>query len=157
MPLLDMIRVDACRRSFCIAFAFLSGEQEEDYAWALERLRSLYEVCNAKLPSVVLSDRCVACLNAIDDVFPAAQYLQCLWHANRAMLAHCLPIFTLQEQLAAGIAADVSRLAGRKSVAWAEFYNFWHYLMQSPTEAEFNKRVAANPATSSSAPPLGTL
>ncbi|EXU94735.1 MULE transposase domain protein, partial [Metarhizium robertsii] len=143
MPLLDMIGVDACRRSFCIAFAFLSGEQEEDYAWALERLRSLYEVCNAKLPSVVLSDRCVACLNAIDDVFPAAQSLLCLWHANRAVLAHCLPIFTLQEQLAAGIAADASRLAGRKSAKWAEFYNFWHSIMQSPTEAEFNKRVAA--------------
>jgi hypothetical protein len=35
MPLLDMVGVDACQRSFCIAFAFLSGEQEEDYAWAL--------------------------------------------------------------------------------------------------------------------------
>lgn len=33
MPLLDMIGVDACQRSFCIAFAFLSGEQEEDYVW----------------------------------------------------------------------------------------------------------------------------
>jgi hypothetical protein len=31
MPLLDMIGVDACNKSFCIAFAFLPGEQEEDY------------------------------------------------------------------------------------------------------------------------------
>ena len=31
MPLLDMIGVDAAQRSFCIAFAFLSGETEEDY------------------------------------------------------------------------------------------------------------------------------
>ena len=31
MPLLDMIGVDATGRSFCIAFAFLSGETEEDY------------------------------------------------------------------------------------------------------------------------------
>lgn len=36
MPLLDMIGVDACQQSFCIAFAFLSGEKEEDYTWALE-------------------------------------------------------------------------------------------------------------------------
>lgn len=143
MPLLDMIGVDACRRSFCIAFAFLSGEQEEDYSWALERLRSIYEACNAKLPSVVLSDRCVACLNAIDRVFPAAQSLLCLWHANRAVLAHCLPIFTLQEQLAAGRGADTSKLKGCKSAGWADFYNFWHFIMQSPTEAEFNKRVTA--------------
>lgn len=57
MPRLDMIGVDACRRSFCIAFAFLSGEQEEDYyVWALERLQSLYEMTGARLPSVVLSN-----------------------------------------------------------------------------------------------------
>ncbi len=35
MPLLDMIGVDAAQRFFCIAFAFLSGEAEEDYLWAL--------------------------------------------------------------------------------------------------------------------------
>jgi hypothetical protein len=29
--LLDMIGVNVTRRSFCIAFAFLSGETEEDY------------------------------------------------------------------------------------------------------------------------------
>ncbi|KAL2104883.1 hypothetical protein VUR80DRAFT_9410 [Thermomyces stellatus] len=50
MPLLDMIGVDACQRSFCIAFAFLSGETE-DYIWALDRLRSMYELCGTRLPS----------------------------------------------------------------------------------------------------------
>jgi hypothetical protein len=39
MPLLDMIGVDACQKSFCIAFAFLSGESEDDYGWALDRLQ----------------------------------------------------------------------------------------------------------------------
>jgi hypothetical protein len=29
--LLDMIGVDACQPSVCIAFAFLSGEAEEDF------------------------------------------------------------------------------------------------------------------------------
>jgi hypothetical protein len=145
MPLLDMIGVDACRRSFCIAFAFLSGEQEEDYVWALERLRSLYEMVGARLPSVVLSDRCLACLNAIDTVLPSAQSLLCLWHANKAVLAHCLPIFALQEKLAAGAASNASGAmkTGSKPDGWADFYNFWHSIMQSPTEAIFNERVAA--------------
>jgi len=53
MPLLDMIGVDAAQRSFCIAFAFLSGETEEDYTWALERLRALYKQCNTSLPCVI--------------------------------------------------------------------------------------------------------
>lgn len=41
MPLLNMIGVDACRRSFSIAFAFLSVEQEDDYARALERRKMI--------------------------------------------------------------------------------------------------------------------
>ena len=36
MPLLDMIRVNACQQSFCIAFGFLSGKIEDDYCWALD-------------------------------------------------------------------------------------------------------------------------
>ena len=142
MPLLDMIGVDACQRSFCIAFAFLSGEQEEDYIWALERLQSLYEACNARLPSVVLTDRCLACINAVTTVFPLAESLLCLWHANKAVLAHCLPIFTLQEYLAAGIVAKTSAKKGSKPDGWAEFYNSWHSIIQSPTEVTFNERVA---------------
>jgi len=35
MPLLDMTGIDATQWSFCIAFAFLSGESKEDYTWAL--------------------------------------------------------------------------------------------------------------------------
>ncbi|KAJ3454446.1 hypothetical protein MRS44_018340 [Fusarium solani] len=51
MPLLDIVGVDACQRSFCIAFAFLSGEEEHDFIWALERLRYMYELHGEALPS----------------------------------------------------------------------------------------------------------
>jgi hypothetical protein len=40
MPLLDIVGVDACEKTFCVAFAFLSGEEEEDFKWALSRLPS---------------------------------------------------------------------------------------------------------------------
>jgi hypothetical protein len=56
MPLLDMISVDATNRSFCIAFAFLNSEAEEDYNWTLERLRTLYKQCSGVFPSVILTD-----------------------------------------------------------------------------------------------------
>jgi hypothetical protein len=79
MPLLDMIGVDACQRSFCIAFAFLSGETDQDYLWALDRLRSLYELCHTRLPSVILTDRDKACMNAAEICFPSSISLLCLW------------------------------------------------------------------------------
>jgi hypothetical protein len=30
MPLFDVVRVDTCQRTLCIAFAFLNGEEEKD-------------------------------------------------------------------------------------------------------------------------------
>jgi len=87
MPLLDMIGVDAAQRSFYIAFAFLSGEMEEDYTWALERLKSLYEQCNATLPLVILTDRYLAIINAALTLFLTAAMLLCIWYANKAVFA----------------------------------------------------------------------
>jgi hypothetical protein len=133
MPLLDIIGVDACQRSFCIAFAFLSGESEEDYIWALERLRSMYELCGAKLPSVVLTDRCLACMNAVSRCFPAASSLLCLWHANKAVLQYCKPGFTKDLQ------GETERQQAHQD--WSEFYNYWHSLMRSIDENTFNERL----------------
>ena len=123
MPLLDMIGVDAAQRSFCIAFAFLSGETEEDYTWALERLKSLYEQSNTSLPSVILTDRCLAVMNAASALFPSAATLLCLWHANKAVLTRCQPSFQEAEQ-------------------WKEFYSFWHSIISSPTEEDYTQRLA---------------
>jgi len=93
MPLLDMVGVDACQRSFCIAFAFLAGETEDDYSWALEHLRSLYQ---HELPQVILTDRCLAAMNAATTWFPTSAALLCIWHANKAVLQYCQPAFKLR-------------------------------------------------------------
>jgi hypothetical protein len=137
MPLLDMIGVDACQKSFCIAFAFLSGESEDDYAWALDRLRSLYDHHCTRLPSVVLTDRCIACMNAVATSFPTSYSLLCLWHANKAVLRHCLPSFATRES-----AAGFGPLTDKSAEAWDEFYQFWHLIMGSPNEDAFTERVS---------------
>ena len=121
MPLLDMIGVDATGRSFCIAFAFLSGETEEDYAWALERLKTLYEQCGGVFPSVILTDRCLAVMNTASSIFPSTTSL-CVWHANKAVLARCQAAF-------------------QKAEEWNEFYGFWISILNSPTEGTYKERV----------------
>ena len=130
MPLLNIIG-DACQRSFCIAFAFLSGENEEDYIWALDQLRSMYELFGANLPSVILTDRCLACMNAVTRCFPAAVSLLCLWHVNKAVLRYCRPGFT----------RDAEGVEANGLNDWNEFYNCWHSIMSSVDEDTFNKRV----------------
>ncbi|KAM3468043.1 hypothetical protein MY5147_008326 [Beauveria neobassiana] len=129
MPLLDIVGVDACQRSFCIAFAFLSGETEEDYTWALDRLRSMYELCGARLPSVILTDRCLACMNAVSRCFPDAASLLCLWHANKAVLRHCMSSFTRNTE-----DAD-------KAQQWKEFYQSWHEIVGSRDDEAFEERI----------------
>jgi len=129
MPLLDMVGVDSCQRSFCIAFAFLSGESEEDYLWALEHLRSLYQ-CG--LPSVVLTDRCLAAMNAATASFPTSKTLLCLWHVNKAVLQHCRPIF---------VAKNSSKDAQTEVQLWEAFYASWHSIVASSDEKVFKERL----------------
>jgi hypothetical protein len=133
MPLLNMISVDACQRSFYIAFAFLSGETEQDYLWALDRLRSLYELCNTRLPSIILTDRDKAYMNAAEICFPSSISLLCLWHANKAVLRYCQPTFMRHQQ---GSEAYQQGLSD-----WSEFFNHWHSIMKSPDKEAFNQRV----------------
>ncbi|KJZ70023.1 hypothetical protein HIM_10574 [Hirsutella minnesotensis 3608] len=129
MPLLDMVGVDSCQRSFCIAFAFLSGESEVDYLWTLHHLKSLYQ---HELPTVVLTDRCLAAINATATLFPASKALLCLWHVNKAVLQYCQPDFVQKSSQPSGGAED----------AWNEFYRFWHSIVDSPTEAVYEERLA---------------
>jgi hypothetical protein len=130
MPLLDMVGVDSCQRSFRIAFAFLSGESEEDYSWALGHLQSLYQ---HELPSIILTNRCLAAMNAATAWFPSSKALLCLWHVNKAVLQYCRPEILLKNGQSSSAAADEE---------WDEFYQFWHTIVQSPTEEIFKERLS---------------
>jgi hypothetical protein len=134
MPLFDVIGVDACQRSFCIAFAFLGGETEEDYAWVLNRLNTLFESRNIRHPSVILTDRCLACMKAVAICFPTSISLLCLWHANKAVLRRCRPVFTHKAPH-----NGQDNMEGLE--AWNKFYNHWHSIMKSPTTEEFAARL----------------
>jgi hypothetical protein len=84
-PLHVIVGIDACQRSFCVASASLSGEKENDFIWVLGQLRGIYELHGVALPSVILTDRYLACMNAVSSCFPGSTLLLCLWHINRAV------------------------------------------------------------------------
>jgi hypothetical protein len=115
------------------SLAFLSEETEADSIWALERLRSFYELCQAGLPQVILTDRCLACMNAVSQCFPESNALLCIWHANKAVLQRCLPSFVKPPQ---GFAS-----AERSMAEWETFYGHWHSIVRSKDELAFEKTV----------------
>ena len=133
MPLLDIIGIDGSNRSFCIAFAFLRGENEEDYLWALERLKSLYEISQVEYPSIILTDCAEACMNAVDICFPDSTSLLCLWHANKAVLTNCRPTFVLPK-----LGLDPADHSEEK---WQAFFNHWHSIIYSLDQATFEQRL----------------
>lgn len=93
--------------------------------------RSLCNNQKIKYPSVVLTDRCIACMNAVITCFPSSSPLLYLWHANKAVLRYYQPRFTRQFQGDNGGAE-----------AWKEFYSHWYSIIRSPNEQIFRERIS---------------
>lgn len=72
MPLLLISGVTATNSSFYVAYCFLAGEDEEDYAWALGQLRKILvdeDICD---PKVICTDRDKALLKAVPSCLPSS-------------------------------------------------------------------------------------
>ncbi|KAF7140583.1 hypothetical protein RHSIM_Rhsim06G0117200 [Rhododendron simsii] len=67
MPLIDIVGVSSFNGSFYSFFAFMQKEEEGDYVWALERFKAI--LGPDQQPSVILLDRELALMNAIEVVF----------------------------------------------------------------------------------------
>nr|KAJ0186149.1 hypothetical protein LSAT_V11C900470640 [Lactuca sativa] len=91
MPLLDIIGVS------CFSTSFYSGEREDEdsYIWALSVFKKTLE--NHE-PSVIMSDRELALMNAINMVFPNTTNLLCIWHIEKNVLAYCKKHFAHGEE-----------------------------------------------------------
>lgn len=94
MPLFHLVGFDCNYRTFTIAYCFLAHEKEDDFNWALTRLR---ELITPDLPVILVTDRELALINAYQVVFPQARGLLCIWHSNMNILARCRKTFDTEE------------------------------------------------------------
>nr|KAJ0198150.1 hypothetical protein LSAT_V11C700356530 [Lactuca sativa] len=92
MPLLDIIGVSCFNTSFYSGFVFLERERMKI---ALSVFKKTLENCE---PSVIMSDRELALMNAIKMVFPNTTNLLCIWHIEKNVLANCNKHFTNTEE-----------------------------------------------------------
>uniref|UniRef100_A0A803PB10 OTU domain-containing protein n=1 Tax=Cannabis sativa TaxID=3483 RepID=A0A803PB10_CANSA len=67
LPLLEIVGVTSTEYTFSIAFVFLESKQEDNYTWALDRLKNMMDI--DFLPNEVVTDRELALINAIEKVF----------------------------------------------------------------------------------------
>ncbi|XP_070662492.1 uncharacterized protein [Malus domestica] len=119
-PLLQIVGVTSTNMTFSVAFVYIEAEKEDNYTWALTRLKTLlHGYC---LPGVIATDRDLALLNSIKSVFPSAQHLLCRWHINKNVLSKCKKMFESNKQ-------------------WNKFNRDWNCLVSSETEEEYQRSL----------------
>ena len=101
MPLIVIIGIDYCGKTFYISFAFLPDQTEESYKWALSCVKELFISLNT--PTIIVGPRAIstdcdqALRNAISIVFPESLALLCAWHANKNIQQHYKPAFSTKK------------------------------------------------------------
>lgn len=119
MPLFNIIGVSCFNKTFYAGFAFLKNEKEHDFLWALSKFKKVLGEENQ--PSVIMSDRCQAFINAVNVIFPTTAHLLCVWHIEKNILTNCRKDFDTKE-------------------AFDTFLSMWtSTVIYSSTETEFQK------------------
>lgn len=99
LPLLAFCGVTALNTTFYAAFAFIRGEEEVDYVWALRCLEDLLHHENIKNPLIAITNRELALMNALAKVFLRTHHLLCIWHINEEVSTQCKQAFSSSEEL----------------------------------------------------------
>ncbi|XP_058756891.1 protein FAR1-RELATED SEQUENCE 5-like [Vicia villosa] len=81
IPLLEIVGVRSTKLTFSVAFGCLEHEREDYLSWTFETLKELFS-SEKLLPKVVVADRELALMNAMESVFPNATHLWCSFHIS---------------------------------------------------------------------------
>lgn len=84
MPLFEVAGMTCSNKTFFLCACFMSKEIEESYIWALKQMK---RYCFTRFsPSVLVTDREKALMNAISCEIPNAVNLLCRWHIQKNVL-----------------------------------------------------------------------
>jgi hypothetical protein len=87
LPLLNIVALTGFNTVLPVAQCWLPREREEDYVWAMDIFRQFLVDMDICLPKVILTDRDLASMNAVDQVFVGIPALVCRWHLNKNVLS----------------------------------------------------------------------
>jgi len=88
MSLFEVVGVTSTGFTFSVAFMLLASERHHNFIWALKKLRGLFFRVDS-YPEIVVSDRDIALMNAINVVFPEFVHLLCRFHIDKNVKAKC--------------------------------------------------------------------
>jgi hypothetical protein len=82
MPLLNVVGIMSTYATFNAGFAFLHAKNEKAYAWVLEQFAKVMT------PKVLCTNRELALMNRITQVFPGCHNILYCWHINKNILVN---------------------------------------------------------------------
>jgi hypothetical protein len=86
MPLLNICAVSGHNMVVQVGLVFMSVERKGDYRWAMCQWREVMQEISIPEPSSVVTDREIALMAAIDELFPYSNHFLCRWHVNMNVL-----------------------------------------------------------------------
>ena len=116
LPLLEIVGVTSTAMTFCVACAYLESEREDNYIWACTILKTLMD--QTSLPTIIITDRDLAIMNAVEVTFPTSRHFLCRWHIGKNIMANCKKLFGTKEK-------------------WASFYSSWNSVVYADTEPTY--------------------
>ncbi|XP_012828637.1 PREDICTED: uncharacterized protein LOC105949879 [Erythranthe guttata] len=119
LPFLEIVGFTCTNMTFSIAFAYLDHEKTENFEWALRCLKEAMTTCPR--PNCIVTDRDLALMKALTNVYPSSHHLLCRWHVNKNILANCKKLFT----------KDITK--------WKQFQSVFSALIEINTIEEFNE------------------
>jgi hypothetical protein len=88
-PALNICAITGLNTSIQAGIVLMQEEKETDYTWALTTFGEMLKEKDIDPPTVIITDREEALMNAVEAVFPAADSLLCRWHQNKDVIAFC--------------------------------------------------------------------
>ncbi|XP_028096113.1 uncharacterized protein LOC114296028 [Camellia sinensis] len=98
----------------------LNYERVNNYAWVLATLRDVMD--GFVVPTIIVTDRELALMNATQKIFPSGRHLLCRWHISKNVLTKCKKMFETQQK-------------------WEKFNHEWNSLVYSSSEIQYDERL----------------
>jgi hypothetical protein len=130
LPLLNIVGSTSLNLSFQVAVFFIRREREEDYTWALSTLRTWLRVKDIPAHRIIVTDRELALTNSLYMQFPESITLLCRWHVNKAVVAHCKPLYPRDP-----------KDAKKPGPEFLEFYSAYVSVIESASENDYSAQL----------------
>jgi hypothetical protein len=78
MPLLNICVVTGNRKTVQVGLCFLSSKKKADYNWAIAQFTELIRIHDIEELLLLVTDRELALINILDQIFPRINYIFCL-------------------------------------------------------------------------------